>query len=228
VVRLAVVGKTNLATAPTSPWNLTADVLTFVPDSAKPIFTSFPSDIVAEATSPAGTAVTFSATAVDNKDGTVPVDFTPESGDIYPFGETLVVGTAQDFSGNIAVSSFIVSVVDTTAPEIQSLTASPASLRKPNHKMVEVIINAVATDAVDPNPHTQIIAVASNEPETGPGHGNTAPDWEITGDLTLRLRNERSEQGSGRLYTITVESRDSAKNASTATVTVSVPNLPED
>ncbi len=51
----------------------------------------------------------------------------------------------------------------------------------------------------------------------------TALDWEITGKLTLNLRAERLGNGKGRIYTITVESRDAYGNASTRTVTVSVP-----
>jgi hypothetical protein len=41
--------------------------------------------------------------------------------------------------------------------------------------------------------------------------------------LTLTLRAECSNRGTGRVYTITVESRDAAGNASTRTVTVTVP-----
>ncbi len=44
----------------------------------------------------------------------------------------------------------------------------------------------------------------------------------ITGDLTLLLRAERSPHGTGRVYTITVESRDSSGNASTSSLNVEV------
>ena len=77
---------------------------------------------------------------------------------------------------------------------------------------------------VDTAPVTRIISVTSNEPENGLGDGDTAPDWEITGALTLNLRAERAGGGSGRIYTITVESRDRAGNASTRTVEVRVPH----
>ena len=39
-----------------------------------------------------------------------------------------------------------------------------------------------------------------------------APDWEITGDLTLDLRAERSGSGTGREYTITVQCTDGTGN----------------
>jgi hypothetical protein len=64
--------------------------------------------------------------------------------------------------------------------------------------------------------------VSSSQPINGPGDGNTAPDWEITGPLTLNLRAERMGEGSGRVYTITVESRDAFGNISTGTVQILV------
>ena len=89
--------------------------------------------------------------------------------------------------------------------------------------MVRVNIAAVVSDLVDPAPVTKIISVTSNEPIDGPGDGHSSPDWQITGDLTLLVRAERSGEGTGRIYTITVESRDSFGNAALQTVTVSVP-----
>jgi hypothetical protein len=88
--------------------------------------------------------------------------------------------------------------VDTTAPVIESLTASSNVLWPPNHQMVLVTLTAQVADLVDMAPATRIISVASNEPENGPGDGDTAPDWEITGALTLNLRAERAGGGSGR------------------------------
>ena len=63
----------------------------------------------------------------------------------------------------------------------------------------------------------RIKSVKSNEPN------RRLADWIITGDLTLKLRAERSAQGSGRIYTVTVEARDVAGNTSTSDVTVAVP-----
>ncbi|MDQ3622488.1 MAG: pectinesterase family protein [Verrucomicrobiota bacterium] len=109
-------------------------------------------------------------------------------------------------------------VPDLTGPVFESLTASPHVLWPPNHKMRPVTLTALIADDSDPTPQTRIISVASNEPDEG------EPDWEITGDLTLNLRAERAGRGSGRVYTITVESRDFFCNSSTATVTVIVPH----
>ena len=109
----------------------------------------------------------------------------------------------------------------TTPPLILSVEATPNVLWPPNHKMVDISVVVVAVDAVDPNPVSRIISVSSSQPVNGTGDGDVAPDWEITGPLTVKLRSERS-QGIDRTYTITVESVDDAGNASTATTTVIV------
>ena len=88
--------------------------------------------------------------------------------------------------------------------------------------MVPVILAVDATDNCDSV--CQVISVESNEPVNGLGDGNTAPDWVITGDLTVKLRAERSGTGSGRIYTITVKCTDQSGNSSTDTAKVSVPH----
>jgi hypothetical protein len=82
-----------------------------------------------------------------------------------------------------------------------------------------VSVNAV--DAVDPAPLSHIVSVSSNQPINGTGDGDTAPDWVITGSMTLDLRAERSS-GVDRVYTITVVTIDSNGNSTTSTVTVTV------
>jgi hypothetical protein len=57
--------------------------------------------------------------------------------------------------------------------------------------------------------------VSSNEPINGPGDGNTAPDWVITGTSTVDLRSERSGTGTGRVYIVKVECTDSSGNSAT-------------
>ena len=85
-------------------------------------------------------------------------------------------------------------------------------------------MTSAVADTVDPAPVTRIVAVASNEAQTGLWDGDIGPDWEITGTLTLNLRAERAGRGTGRVYTITVESRDASGNASIRMVAVTVPH----
>jgi len=63
-----------------------------------------------------------------------------------------------------------------------------------------------------------------NVPINGLGDGDTSPDWVVTGDLTVNLRSERSGQGDGRTYTISVSCQDNAGNISTGDVYVEVPH----
>lgn len=68
------------------------------------------------------------------------------------------------------------------------------------------------------------MTVTSNEPVDGLGDGDTAPGWEITGDLAAQLRAERSGAGSGRLYTLEISCTDDAGNAAAAGASVTVPH----
>jgi hypothetical protein len=85
--------------------------------------------------------------------------------------------------------------------------------------MVPVSISVTANDTCSPPVTSKIISVASNEPVDP-----KSPDWMITGPLTLNLRADRLGNGSGRIYTITMESRDAAGNKATGIVTVRVPH----
>ncbi|MBE2213489.1 MAG: HYR domain-containing protein [Opitutaceae bacterium] len=190
--------------------------LLVIADTTPPVLT-LPVDIELEASGPSGAVATYTATAVDDVDGSVPVSFTPASGSTFPIGVTTVTASATDAAGNAATVSFRVTVRDTISPVFESLAASPAVLWPPNQKMVTVNLTANVSDVADPSPVTRIISVTSNE-------AIDDSDWEITGPLTLKLRAERSGSGSGRIYTITVESRDQSGNASTETVLVTVPH----
>ncbi len=64
----------------------------------------------------------------------------------------------------------------------------------------------------------------SNEPVNGPGDGNTSSDWVVIDAHHVRLRAERSGNGTGRIYTITITCTDAARNSSHKTVTVTVPH----
>jgi hypothetical protein len=131
--------------------------------------------------------------------------------------------TVSDAKGSQATDSVVITVRDVTAPTIQSLSATPGVLNKTSHEMIPVTIAASATDGCAGGVTCRIVSVSSNEPLSGTGGGDLSPDWEITGDLTLRLRAERSPKGDGRVYTIIVRCTDAAGNATTSTVTVAVP-----
>jgi hypothetical protein len=87
--------------------------------------------------------------------------------------------------------------------------------------MVPVTVTTAAADGCGAAT-CMIASVTSNEPVNGGGDGDTGTDWQITGPNTVALRAERSGNGSGRVYTLTVRCTDPAGNASTGTTTVAV------
>jgi hypothetical protein len=126
-----------------------------------------------------------------------------------------------DALGQASEDETAVTVVDTTPPSIESATASPAQLWPPNHRMVPVTVTSAAADTCG-TATCSITSVTSTEPADANDDGNTATDWQITGPRTVDVRAERSGDGSGRVYTVTVRCTDPAGNASTGSTTVTV------
>jgi hypothetical protein len=96
-----------------------------VQDIAAPSITPPPADIN-DSTADSGKNESFSYSASDNVDGTVPVSCTPTPGSAFPIGTTPVNCTATDSSGNQAAISFNVHISDAGAPTI-SIVAPPAA-----------------------------------------------------------------------------------------------------
>lgn len=137
-----------------------------------------------------------------------------------PRAVTLTVTSAS----GVASCSASVTVEDRIAPTIQSATASPNTLWPPNHRLVLVTVSVSVTDNCTTSPRCLITSVTSNEPLTAPGSGATQPDWEVVGDLAVRLRAERCGTGRGRIYTLAVECADAEANLSRTSVAVIVPH----
>lgn len=140
----------------------------------------------------------------------------PVAGTVLPHGQHTITITVTDAAGNSSTGSVLFTVADQTAPVIQSVTATPNNLGSPNGAMIPVTVSVVAADNCDASPVNKIISITANE-SVNPG------DIQITGNLTATLEADRNPSGNGRIYTITVESKDAAGNASTSTVTVTVP-----
>ncbi len=184
-----------------------------------------------EVGSPTGSALTvaWSLNGTTVQTNQVPAGTPPTTNEVsfsgqLPLGTNTIEITVTDSSGLSASCGTTVTVIDTIPPVITMVSASPRSLWPPNHKMVMVSVRAVTTDNCG-SATWKITSVRSNEPVNGLGDGDTAPDWQITGDHTVLLRAERSGKGSGRIYTVTVQANDASGNMSAPqTVTVKVPH----
>jgi hypothetical protein len=88
-----------------------------LPEATPPVL-HLPANITAEATSPGGAIVSFSATATDARDTNVVVTCAPPSGSQFALGATTVNCSATNSRNKTAEGSFTVSVVDTTAPSV--------------------------------------------------------------------------------------------------------------
>ena len=92
----------------------------------------------------------------------------------------------------------------------------------PNHKMVDISIEANAND--NSGILSLSVAIESNEPQ------EETPDWtdpvidQETGLISFQLRSERSGSGDGRTYSVTITATDSSGNSSEALIEIIVPH----
>jgi hypothetical protein len=140
-----------------------------------------PGPITAEATSPGGAVVVYTAFAVDNLDGSVPVVCTPASGSTFPLGTTLVSCTAHDAAGNVGTNAFTVTVRDTTPPTLH--LPGPITVSADANCTAVVTYTATATDIVDvtdtvvctpASGSTFVLGTTTVNCSSTDAHGNTA------------------------------------------------------
>jgi len=166
-----------------------------------------------------GAAVQTNALAAGATSTPADSSFTAE----FPLGTNLVSVSVTDSAGSAVECGTAVTVVDTIPPTITSAKATPNSLWPPNHRMIPVKLNVQATDLCGTTTW-KIASVTSSEAVNAPGSGNTAPDWQFTGQK-LSLRAERSGKTGPRIYTISVVATDESGNESQPkTITVTVPH----
>jgi hypothetical protein len=178
-----------------------------------------------ECTSTLGTAVPLGAATTADICDLAP-SLSNNAPALFPPGMTTVTWSSTDDSGNTGVATQMVDIVDTTAPTL-TLALSTDRLWPPNHRMVRVTANIVATDTCDPNPQVRLVAITSNEADEGLGDGDMPNDVQGaafgTDDREFLLRAERSGLGNGRLYTVTYRVEDAGGNFAERQATVEVP-----
>jgi len=154
--------------------------------TARPPTLNLPNDITVEATSPAGTAVSYTATAIDPIDGPTTPTCLPASGTTFSVSaDNLAAHTVTCSATNsfhvTASGSFSVLVVDTTPPTLHVPSALTVDATSPSGAVIT--FTATATDLVDvtdrvdckpasgsvlPIGHTAVSCAATDT------HGNTS------------------------------------------------------
>jgi len=185
-----------------------------VEDTTPPELTC-PSDITVEQETLDGTVVSLTPTATDICDADV--EIISDELDIYPLGNTTVTFIVIDDAGNISEGQTVVTVVDTTPPEILLDKPYPSELWPPNHNFVDVTITGIASDICDIDLDIDVsveVIDADVVPEHEPDYGivsATVEDGNI--EILVSLRAERSGEGDGRIYKITAEVTDDSGNS---------------
>jgi hypothetical protein len=119
-----------------------------------------PADIIAEATSPSGAAVSYAASATDLVDGPVAVNCTPAPGGTFALGTTTVTCTASDANHNTGARGFSVTVRDTTAPALSAPGNITVNATGPAGALVTYVANA--TDVADPAPRVGCVPASGS------------------------------------------------------------------
>jgi len=217
---------------------------------------SAPAAVSVQVSDPAGYAMTavWSWNGIPMQTNQLPASLPPVTTNIaftaeLPLGTNLIEIVITDSASNSASCSTTVTVVDTIAPVIQSVSASVKTNCLLNDGWVLVTVSATVTDNCS-SATWKIIGVQSNEstnkwgdgPKAGDQGGNgskagdkrgngpkasdklgnchTSQDWVIWGDHMVLL----SAEGTNRVYTITIQAKDATGNLSLpSTVTVTVP-----
>jgi hypothetical protein len=119
-----------------------------VVDSIAPVLT-VPGFISAEATSPAGNIVNYDVTVTDAVN-VASVECVPGSGSTFSIGSTVVGCSAVDAAGNQALASFVIDIIDSTAPTL----SMPADIEQEAVGSTGNIVEfeVTATDVADSAP----------------------------------------------------------------------------
>jgi len=160
-------------------------------DPDGPVLAGIPASVTAEATSAAGASVTFGpVTASDPLSGVDSVSCDFASGDTFPLGATTVTCSARDVLGHLSQQSFVIAVVDTTAPVVDAVAGVTTAATSPAGALVSYA-SPTATDIVD-----GAIAVTCL-----PASGSTFPVGVTV--VTCRATDARGNEGHS-LFSVTV------------------------
>ncbi|MBI1387563.1 MAG: HYR domain-containing protein [bacterium] len=141
----------DLADINTLKQRLGANFTYTITDTQPPVI-NCPSNITVNAANASGSVVSFpTPAATDLLDPSPVVTVSPKSGSLFPLGNTTVSVVASDVAGNTSTCSFIVSVTDGAAPQIECPADVAVEAAGPNGAVVNYSAPA-AFDVIDPNP----------------------------------------------------------------------------
>lgn len=221
-------GSTPVTLTATDPSGATAScpAAVTVVDNQPPSI-ACPAPTTLECTGPNTAFTPAAANAADNC--SIATVNNPAAG-MFPLGMTTLAYSATDGSGASAGCTSAVTIVDTTAPVISSVTNSFSTIWPPSHNMVPLNLTVTATDscaggAINTAAACRVTNITSNEAINSTGDGNTDPDWVFGNGLTASVRAERKGNGTGRIYTVTVVCADAqGTDSAPMTTTVAVPH----
>jgi hypothetical protein len=190
-----------------------------VRDTTPPVVVA-PPDIAVEATGPLTPVVIGRAAA---SDAVGVVSLTHDAPAQFPIGTTDVTWRAADAAGNVGMAVQRIVVRDTLPPVFLAASASPDVLWPPDHRMVQVSVQAEVADRSGRVAGWRVLGVTCNEPADALGDGRTPADVAVLDARTVLLRAERAGNGGDRIYTIRLEASDAAGNKAVTSVAVRVP-----
>ena len=122
--------------------------MTIKRDVTNPVVSVPPAQTI-EATSAAGASAAYpAATATDATSGTGAVSCSPAVGATLPLGDSTITCTVSDGAGNGGSAAFTVSVVDTTAPSVATVSNVSTPATSPAGAVV-TFASPSSSDAVD-------------------------------------------------------------------------------
>jgi hypothetical protein len=137
-----------------------------------------------------------------------------------PFGASVATMSAAPSD---EVEDITLEVATNEPPDCSAAFADPDVLWPPNRTLQTVTVMGVTDPDGDPVT-IAITDVTQDEPVTGLGYGNTAPDAANIAGASVDIRAERSGLGDGRVYHILFTATDDQGATCEGDVTVGVPH----